>query len=840
MSRAILAPTSVARPKRPCVGNALNGPGRSGTLRLFLWAAIVLPVLVVSVGAWISWRQVWRESEAELSRAADALAEHARRVFDGLVLRIERANDLLAGLTDGEILSRENELHEDLIRVAAGGLAGAAQRPPYLFAYGRDSRPLVSSNIFPVPRERVFDNREFNVALRGPDAPDSFVSSVYVGTVTREAFFALTRRRERTGNGLPPGTYDGIINASVYVADASAALRRLAGEHGDVLALIRADGAVLARSAGAVGPSSRISEGSGMLAAMRRGQDRGLNIAPSTLDGIDRVAAYRRVEGYPVYASAARSRQEIVRRWREAVLFQLGTAVPAALALISLAFLVSRGQRALADANDRLEERVQERTRALATSEARLRELLATLDLTAAMARDLDGTIRFWSAGCERIYGWTAEEAVGRMAHDLLATRFPTSQADVEATLARDGEWQGDLRQRRRDGAEITVSAHKSLRRDSESQPIAVAESLTDVTELRRAEERHALLTREVDHRAKNALAVALTMVRMTPRDDAERFAASVEGRVAAMARAHSLLATEGWSGADLRTLVEGELAAFLERAQISGPATRLTPEAVQPVAMVLHELTTNAAKHGALAAEKGTIAVSWGAESESSLTLRWEERGGPRLSGPPMRPGFGTTLMSSIVGQQLGGTLEWTWAEQGLSVIISLGEHLVELGAAPQPVLSTSSTTQGLAVAMKADSDRPVMPQPRVLVVEDDVILAMELTQTLGALGYQVVGPARRLTDAVRLASSEGELHAAVLDVNLAGELSFPLVDLLQTRGVPYVFATGYGSSGSLEGRDRNAVAVLRKPYPKQALARALQAAIGSRHEGAASGPRM
>jgi CheY-like chemotaxis protein len=116
------------------------------------------------------------------------------------------------------------------------------------------------------------------------------------------------------------------------------------------------------------------------------------------------------------------------------------------------------------------------------------------------------------------------------------------------------------------------------------------------------------------------------------------------------------------------------------------------------------------------------------------------------------------------------------------------------------------------------------------VLLVEDDALLAMEIETALRDLGCEVAGPARSLTEAVRLAADEAELHAAVLDVNLGGECVFPAADLLATRGVPVLFSTGYGSAESLEGREALAVAVLRKPYPREALASALQEALRRR----------
>jgi PAS domain S-box-containing protein len=323
---------------------------------------------------------------------------------------------------------------------------------------------------------------------------------------------------------------------------------------------------------------------------------------------------------------------------------------------------------------------------ALREGQARLRDLLATLDLTTVMARDLDGTVRFWSAGCERLYGWTAAEAAGRVAHALLETRFPVPLPEIEAALLRDGEWRGDLRQRRRDGSEVVVSAHKSLRRAAGGRPVAVAESLTDVTALRRAEEQQALLARELDHRAKNALAVVQAAVRLTPKDDPAAFARAVEGRVAALARAHTMLAEGQWRGAALRPLIEAELAAFLPgetvvsdrsappRVEVAGPDLALAPVAMQALSMAVHELATNAVKYGGLSASGGRVRVSWHVDGAAGLLrLRWEEAGGPPIAGPPARRGFGSRVLEATVRDQLGGQVERLWGPSGLVCEIAI-----------------------------------------------------------------------------------------------------------------------------------------------------------------------
>lgn len=203
---------------------------------------------------------------------------------------------------------------------------------------------------------------------------------------------------------------------------------------------------------------------------------------------------------------------------------------------------------------------------------------------------------------------------------------------------------------------------------------------LRDIRERKHAEERQRLLAREVDHRAKNALAVVQAAVRLTRAEDVPGYARALEGRVAALARAQTLLAQDRWAGADLRALVRGELNPFLggnrQRAELDGPPVTLPPGAAQPLAMAVHELATNALKHGALSVEGGRVAVSWRASGRAAhrvLRLRWIEMGGPPVRGAPARRGFGTRVLEATIGRQLGGTVSLAWEAQGLICEIEL-----------------------------------------------------------------------------------------------------------------------------------------------------------------------
>ena len=199
-----------------------------------------------------------------------------------------------------------------------------------------------------------------------------------------------------------------------------------------------------------------------------------------------------------------------------------------------------------------------------------------------------------------------------------------------------------------------------------------------DVTERRRAEERQQLLMREVDHRAKNALAVVQATLSLTRAPDIASYVRVVTGRVAALARAQTLLADDRWYGADLRALLEGELAPFLggdQRAVLAGPSVALPAHAAQPLGMAVHELATNAVKYGALSVPTGRVTLTWHLEggSDGLLRLRWVETGGPSVKGSPTRRGFGSRVVEGTVQGQLAGIVAFTWEPIGLACDIQV-----------------------------------------------------------------------------------------------------------------------------------------------------------------------
>ena len=193
---------------------------------------------------------------------------------------------------------------------------------------------------------------------------------------------------------------------------------------------------------------------------------------------------------------------------------------------------------------------------------------------------------------------------------------------------------------------------------------------LVDVTERKQGEERQRLLLHEVNHRANNLLAVMQSFVALTEAADVASYREALDGRLWALARAHDLLAKSRWEGADLTQLVTAELAPYMESDEsgvwLQGHAIPLASTAAQSVAMIIHELATNAAKYGALSVQGAKLALQWRLEG-SDITLRWTETDGPSVQ-PPTRAGLGTSVIDRCISQ-LGGSLSRQWLTQGLKV---------------------------------------------------------------------------------------------------------------------------------------------------------------------------
>jgi len=325
---------------------------------------------------------------------------------------------------------------------------------------------------------------------------------------------------------------------------------------------------------------------------------------------------------------------------------------------------------------------------------------------------------------------------------------------------------------------------------------------------LKRAVETERLLIREVDHRAKNVLAVVQSLAQLTPFRDKDQYVEALSGRIGSLARAHSLLSTTRWSGVDLHDLLRLELDAYHcdggEQLVIDGPPALIDAQAAQSLALVVHELATNASKYGALARPEGRLSVTWSWGLDGALHLVWRETAGVRVS-PPQRRGFGSTLIESAVKQAAARVVQ-DWRPEGLEVRLD-----IPTGAQARAAESVPAYRPGLVI-----DETSLLRNQRVLVVEDEAVVAMELARLLTAAGAKVVGPAGTIEEALDLLDDQ-PIDRALLDVNLGGRLVTPVAAALARRSIPFVYLTGYQEPDVDDGP------ILRKPVATSALLGAL-----------------
>jgi PAS domain S-box-containing protein len=296
----------------------------------------------------------------------------------------------------------------------------------------------------------------------------------------------------------------------------------------------------------------------------------------------------------------------------------------------------------------------------------------------AIISKDLNGVIATWNKGAERLFGYLEQEAIGKPITMLI----PEQHRDEEARILeriRGGERIDHFEtiRRRKDGTLVSISLTVSPITDGAGRVVGASKIARNITEQKRREEQINLLAREADHRTKNLLALAQATVHLTNGETAAELKSAIEGRLRALANAHTLLAQSRWAGADLRNLALEELSPYCaedddgSRARIEGPSLMLEQQPAQAIALALHELTTNAVKYGALSVPSGRIALTWRLQSGNRLFVRWVETGGPAVT-PPTRKGFGTRVMTRIC-EQLNGELNFDWCADGLICDITI-----------------------------------------------------------------------------------------------------------------------------------------------------------------------
>ena len=337
----------------------------------------------------------------------------------------------------------------------------------------------------------------------------------------------------------------------------------------------------------------------------------------------------------------------------------------------------------------------------------------------------------------------------------------------------------------------------------------------------RRSQEQQQLLISELNHRVRNILNLMRGLIGQT-QDSATSvtdFRQRLEGRIQSLARAHDLLTKEQWAPSPIKELIRLEFDAYAsdrqDRVRMIGPDAMISPTAHTVLALVLHEMATNAVKYGALSNTSGRVDITLSFDVAGALNLTWSEKGGPAVVAPTRR-GFGTTIITKSVPHELDGSASITYALTGVVATFRIPPQFVTRGAdaAPDPVEAPAPA-------------RPAQASPltgaQVLVVEDSLIIALDAEGHLQDMGAADVVIAAKVATALSAIESH-DFGFALLDVNLGDEQSLPVAEALHGRGIPFVLATGYGGSEEIAAAYPSCP-IVQKPYDRRDLEAAIAA---------------
>ena len=472
--------------------------------------------------------------------------------------------------------------------------------------------------------------------------------------------------------------------------------------------------------------------------------------------------------------------------------------------------------------NRELEQRVAERTMALEAANNRLIQSEKARGL--ALASGSMGSWEYSVAG----ESWTLDPGLRGIfgvddgfepSHAAIAARIHADdlaqfRASLDGLTPQNNTFQSEIRILRDNGQTRCCLATTAAALDAAGKLERLNGVLVDITDRKEAETMQILLAREVDHRARNALGVVQAIVRLARADTVEGYVKAVDGRIQALAHTHELLSKSRWQGADIERLIAEELEPYREqdadRVSIRGPSVILPPERAQAIGIVLHELATNAAKYGALSRAEGRLDVHWSFQ-DNILALDWRESGCREIVEPTRR-GFGTKIISSSIHQGNGGEVGFEWLPTGLHFTLTINCGRKKDGA----------------VLARSDSRKPADANGRrVLVVEDEALIGMLTMAMVKELGYATLGPMTTIAEAHEVIGRD-EFDVAVIDLNLNGLPAYPLADALHSKGVPFVFVTGYAAD-SIDRRFSH-VPLIQKPIPRDVLANAIARAVAGR----------
>ena len=295
----------------------------------------------------------------------------------------------------------------------------------------------------------------------------------------------------------------------------------------------------------------------------------------------------------------------------------------------------------------------------------------------AILSKNLDGIIASWNRGAEQLFGYTADEIVGKSVTMLIPAERIDEEPEILGRIRR-GEHidHYETVRLRKDGNLVDISLSVSPVKDGHGNIIGASKIARDITERKQAQARQDMLTRELHHRTKNIFAVvqAVVLRSFAGKQTVEDAKTTAMKRLQSLANTHSLLIDKAWHGADIAEVVRTEMSPYTDRVTIDGPTVILTAQAAQNFALALHELATNAAKYGALSTQTGEVRISWSVSEtngDGHFSFRWQERGGPPVT-PPTTRGFGRVVLEQVMAEFFEPSPQIEFSPSGVSYGLS------------------------------------------------------------------------------------------------------------------------------------------------------------------------
>lgn len=418
----------------------------------------------------------------------------------------------------------------------------------------------------------------------------------------------------------------------------------------------------------------------------------------------------------------------------------------------------------------------------------RLRQLARIVDLSheAILVWELDGGIVEWNRGCVELYGYSKSEALGQRSHDLLQTRLPVPAVEFDKLLLAEGGWSGELLHVANDGSQVWVESRQEVIRVRGRR--LVLETNRDISERRRADETRNLLIAELNHRVKNMLAIVQSLATQTARTatTVPQYLASFNDRLQSLSSAYAVLTDSNWRGASIAELCKAILMTVAElgpRITIEGNDVFLPPQTALQLTLVLHELATNAVKHGALSTPAGTVDIRWDQKpgNDRAVLLTWQERGGPSIPDDVVN-GFGLNLIEKS-GRSPNLKASISFPCGGAKATIELAQ--ID-GSSHESLFNPG---RGLSRFREAARTSSMPGRRRVLIVDPDASEAMLVEDILFDAGYITVGPVGTLAEVTRKLSLV-RLDGAIVDIDGLKDEATAIIDAIQANNVSCLLA--------------------------------------------------